>query len=64
MEQAGPLNEAADDGRSDRRRVPDGGTLGLSDARWAEAHRRAVVIAYGATIWMRRRVNQDETLQP
>jgi putative transposase len=45
MEQAGPLNEAADDGKSGPRRVPNGGTLALSDARWAAAQRRAVVIA-------------------
>ena len=45
MEQAGPLNEAADDGKSDPRRVPNGGTLALSDARWAAAQSRAVVIA-------------------
>jgi hypothetical protein len=44
-EQAGPLNEAADDGKSGPRRVPNGGTLGVSDARWAEAHRRAAMIA-------------------
>jgi hypothetical protein len=42
MEQAGPLNEAADDGKSGPRRVPNGGTLALSDARWAAAQRRAV----------------------
>jgi putative transposase len=45
MEQTGPLNEAADDGKSGPRRLPNGGTSGLSDARWAEAQRRAAVIA-------------------
>jgi hypothetical protein len=36
---------AAEDGKSDPRRVPNGGTLTVSDARWAAARGRALVIA-------------------
>ncbi len=44
MEQIAPGDSAAD--RDDgTRRVPECGTLGLSDAAWAEARRRAAVIA-------------------
>jgi predicted transcriptional regulator len=44
MEQSGPGTEVVEDGKSGSRRLPNAGTLGISDARWAEAHRRAAVI--------------------
>jgi putative transposase len=45
MERVGPWTEAVDDGNGGPRRVPNSGTQCLSDASWAEAHRRAAVIA-------------------
>jgi len=45
MERVGPGTEAVDDGKGDPRRVPNSGTLCLSDASWAEAQRRAAAIA-------------------
>jgi putative transposase len=44
MEQSGSGTEVVEDGKSGSRRLPNAGTLGISDARWAEAHRRAAVI--------------------
>jgi putative transposase len=45
MEQVAPGDDAADGSNDNARRVPERGTLGLSDAAWAEARRRASVIA-------------------
>ena len=45
MEQAQPEIQVSDEGKVGRDRVPERGTLGLSDTAWAEARRRAVVIA-------------------
>ncbi len=45
MEQSEPGSGAITDAGSGPRRLPNGGTLGISDARWAEARRRAAVIA-------------------
>lgn len=44
MEQSEPGSGAIEDAGSSPRRLPNAG-LGLSDARWAEAQRRAAVIA-------------------
>jgi putative transposase len=45
MEQGEPGSGAIADAGNGPRRLPNAGTLGLSDARWAEARRRAAVIA-------------------
>jgi len=45
MEQVQPEIQVPDEGGIESHRVPERGTLGLSDAAWAEAQRRAAVIA-------------------
>lgn len=45
MERIASGNDAGDGSDSDARRVFERGTLGLPDAAWAEAQRRAAVIA-------------------
>jgi len=45
MEQVASRDDAADGSDDGARRVPERGTLGLSDTAWAEARRRAAVIA-------------------